>query len=404
MNMIKKISSIFILGCMLLGLVSCNNSNTSWIAEYNDEKLEVGVYIQSLMEGYRQLYIRDLMGETTNSEAKSDNKYKIGKSKEEDSTEAKKISILNKTVDGKKGSDWIIDNAKEKIWENIAVDNKFKEMNLELNKEKVDYVERNLLKEWDALDEQQGYEKKGISMKSILKALINSMKKQEIFNAYYAEGGLQEVTDAQIKEYLKEKYNKVKYFSFELYGLDDKEKVKKEKLYDEFLKRVKAGEDMDALIKEFDKKEYALEKGNQEESKVDQSDDNGSSENEMYDVKNSNMKESGYDHTSDEEDETVAIYKKENSGEFTKDIQEAIDKADIGKITGFKGKDELIVFIRKDPSDSKDYIEKNKDNLLNEIKSEDFEKEIKNWVDINKIKYNQDAINKYTPEKLKLDK
>lgn len=387
MNIIKKISSIIVVSCILMGLVSCSNVDTSWIAEYNGEKMAVGVYIQCLIEEYSQLYIKDLMGKMTNPEKKSDKKSKIGDSKEEALDKEKNVSILKKIIDGKTGTDWIIDNAKEKIGENIAIDNKFKEMNLKLDEEKVDYIEHNLIKEWDALNEQQQYEKKGISRDSVLKTLITHMKKQKIFDAYYSEGGLKEVTNEQIKKYLKENYNKVKYFSFELYGLNDDEKSKKEKLYDEFLKRAESGEDIDLLIEEFDKKEYAS------------NDDSGKTE----DTQKSND-ESGYDHTTDEEDETVAIYKKDGSGEFTKDIQEAIDKADMNKVEGYKGKDELIIFIKKDPADSKEYIEKNKNDLISEMKSKEFEEEVKTWVDVSKIKYNEDAINKYTPKKLGLDK
>lgn len=416
---IKIKAAVAITLCLgiVLSLIGCGNDNSDWIASYKEQKVNVGVYIRYLMDEYQNLYIKDLTGNLKTPEEvkaesekqkESENKDKIGSSKEQTKTiktSDKKISIFKKIIDNKTGEQWMIDEAKEKVLTDILINNKFKDMNLKLDEEKISFLERNLTNQWDALNEQDKYEKKGISKESVLETLLTQLKKKEIFNAYYGEGGKEEVTADQIKSYLKDNYNKVKYFSFELQGLSDKEKENKKELYKEFLSRAKAGENIDKLIKEFDKKEYGQKDEENQEDKIDEGEDNMTSENERYDIENSSDDKSGYNHETDDEDETISIYKKDkSSGEFSSDVAEAIDKASLNQVTGFEGKDELVIFIKQDPSQSLEYIEENKETLVGEMKDEEFEKEIKTWANKDEIIYNEIAIDKYTPSRLKLDK
>ncbi|MBP0979575.1 MAG: hypothetical protein J6C55_02900, partial [Oscillospiraceae bacterium] len=401
----RKIKIVLVLSLclgLLLSFTGCGNDGSDWVASYKDQKVSVGVYIRYLIDEYNNLYIKDLTGELKDPEevkAKEEKssetddknkKNKIGSSEDQTitktiNTKDKKISILKKIIDKKTGEQWMIDEAKEKVLTDILVNNKFKDMNLKLDEEKSSFLERNLTNQWDALNEQENFEKKGVSKESVLETLLTQLKKKEIFNAYYGEGGEKEVTEDQIKSYLRDNYNKVKYFSFELHGLSEEEKETKTELYKEFLSRAQAGENIDDLIKEFDKKEYNEEE--EEENEIDESEDNMSSENERYDVESSSSEESGYDHETDEEDDTVSIFKKEKaSGEFSSDVAEAIEKASLNQVTGVEGKDELVVFIKQDPSDSPKYIEENKETLISEMKDEEFEEEMKNWVDKSEIR------------------
>ena len=69
----KKVGSFLAMGCVLLSLAGCDNSNKTWITEYNGEKTKVGVYIQYLMSEYRQLYMQDLMGKLKLTENEKNN-------------------------------------------------------------------------------------------------------------------------------------------------------------------------------------------------------------------------------------------------------------------------------------------------------------------------------------------
>ncbi len=391
--MFKKLTTVGLSGCLFLGLTACNAEDKSWIAEYKGDKVNVGVYTQYLMEGYQELYIKDLTGKLTlepqttedegdkNTDTKTDDKKvdekskdkKIGDSESNKKLEEKekKISPLEKYVDGVTGSDWLTNQAKEKILKYIAIEHKFDELGLQLDKERTDYIERNLSEQWDAQNEQYGYEKKGVSKESVLKFVLCALKKQAIFDAYYGEGGTKEVKQEEIKKCLTDNYNKVQYFSFELHGLKDDEKAQKKELYNQFLEKAKSGQNFDDLIAEFKKKEY-----DDKESEVAQQN----------------------------EDESVVIYKKETDREFSDAIQAEIDKSDFDQVVGFEDKDEYIVFVKKDPADSDDYIEENKSELLGEMKNDEFEDELKTWINSDDIKYNEEAIKTFSAQKLKLEK
>lgn len=395
----KKLGSILVTGCVLLSLTGCDNSDKTWITEYNGEKTKVGVYIQYLMNEYRQLYMQDLMGKLKLTEnekndivdekngSESNSNSKSTKS-QDDSKKEKKVSPLKKFIEDEDtgkwilGNQWVVNKAKKDLEEDIAVDAKFKEMNLTLDKETVDYLERKISEQWDAVNEQQGYEEKGVSQASVIYALKTQLKRQQIFNAYYDKDGIKEVSENDIKSYLADNYNQVKYYMFEVHGLEKEKKEKIEKWYNDFLTRAKSGEDMDKLIEEFNKKK-------QNDEKKD-------------DI---NSETSGYNHDPDDSSETLSIYKKDDTSEFNEDVSNAIDKAKIGELKGFKGENEYIIFIKQDPSENEDYIESKRLSLLSEMKDDDFKKEIFTWIDIKSIKYNDKAINKYyTPAKLKLDK
>ena len=401
--MFKKMTTVFLSGCILVGLTSCGGMSESWIAEYDDQKVNIGIYTQYMMDGCRELYIKNLTGQLTldptKTEEEQDNKDndqkdekaqkeelkndKIGSSDSKNSEKSdkkleeksQKTSFLKKYLDNTLGSDWVVNYGKDKILEYIAIEKKFDELKLELDKERVDYVERNLADQWDSREQQYGYEKKGISQESVLKLVLSTLKKQAIFDAYYAENGSKEVKDQEIQQYLKENYNKVEHFSFDLRGLKDEEKEAKKASYAEFLEKAKSGQNFGELISEFNKKEY-----DEQEEKED------------ADLENK------------AKDESLAIYKKEGGSRFSSKIQEEIDKAGFDQVVGVEDENECFVLIKRDPANSDDYIKENKADLLSEMKKDEFEAEIKSWTESINVKFNQKAIQAFLPEKLKLNK
>lgn len=393
----KKVGSVLATGCVLLSLAGCDNSNKTWITEYNGEKTKVGVYIQYLMSEYRQLYMQDLMGKlklTENEKNNAADEKSSSKSNSEvtepknSSEKEKKVSPLKKFIEDEDtgkwilGNQWVVNKAKKDLEEDIAVDTKFKEMKLALDQETVDYLERKISEQWDTVNEQQGYEEKGVSQDSVIYALKTQLKRQQIFNAYYDKGGIKEVSESEIKSYLADNYNQVKYYRFEVHSMDEEKKEKIKKLYNDFLTRAKSGNDIDKLIEEF----RAKRKDAEEKDSV-------------------NSETSGYNKDSDDNSEKLSVYKKDDTSVFNEDVRSAIDKAKMNELTGFKGENEYIIFIKQDPSKNEDYIKNNRISLLSEMKDDDFHKEIFTWIDKKSIKYNDKALNKYyTPSKLKLDK
>ena len=98
-------------------------------------------------------------------------------------------------------------------------------------------------------------------------------------------------------------------------------------MYNDFLTRAKSGDDIDTLIEEF----RAKRKDAEEKDSV-------------------NSETSGYDKDSDNNSEKLSVYKKDDTSVFNEDIRSAIDKAKMNELTGFKGENEYIIFIKQDPS------------------------------------------------------
>ena len=64
-NLKLSFVSLLISAGLLSSLSGCNNEDSGWIAEYNGEKTNVGVYIRYMLESYNDLYLKNLMGEMT---------------------------------------------------------------------------------------------------------------------------------------------------------------------------------------------------------------------------------------------------------------------------------------------------------------------------------------------------
>ena len=399
MNFVKRLTTWLIISAILISLTGCNENDTSWIAEVNEKKIPVGIYIKYMMDAFKKIKIDEMIGQLSNTKEESekkakeeleeDKKRKNESQKEEDANkEEKNIHIFEKYKEGKLVTEWIMDEAKQKVLEYIVINDQFQKLNLNILKSNLDNLEYNLSNQWENINKQQGYEKRGVSLKSILLLSENLLKREKIFEAYYEEGGIEAVSQEELKEYLNNNYNKVKYYAFEKQGLEDKEKENKKKLYSELLNRAKEGEKFDDLIKEFHEKEYpTIEKNTDKVEENTEKMEPDTKHHEEYDVEKQN----------------VEIYKKEYGGKFSKEVKEEIENAEIGVVNGFEGEDQLIVFVKQDPSDSKDYMEENRDQLLSEMKNEELNEKISKWSKDYKIKYNQEAIDKYTPPKLHLD-
>lgn len=383
-DILKKFSVVGMVSVLIVGLTGCAGKERSWVAEYNGEKIPVGVYIWNVIESFNEFRNNDLMGKTTSPSDKDS--VKIGQSENsksgtsEDMSEktkkTKKVSIYKKMMDGVPAEKWIEDKSKEEVINIIAINKRFKELGLnfsEEDKKSLGYVNNK----WDELNEQSGYEKKGVSINSFQMVMETELKKQRLFEKYYDKGGLQEVSDESIRDYVNKNYNKVKYYSFDISGLSDEQKSENKKLYEEFLARTKMGESIEDLAKEFESRKKS-EKADEKSKSAD--------------------KESGID-----EINTVSVYEKEDSREFTEEIRESIEKSEFNVVTGLDLKDQRIIFVREQPGNDESYIKENRDMLLKEYKGDEFEIEIKSWIKSSDVKFNPKAISYFTAKKLKLD-
>lgn len=183
----------------------------------------------------------------------------ISKAKENDSSikEDDEKALKKCKIDGTDFMTWIQDKATDNCAYHVAVNKHFDELKLTLSDEDKEKLEQYVDSSW----EQNGdmFTKSGISKESIHEVMETSFKSDEIFDAYYGEGGSKGITDEQVREYYEKNNARVKYVKIALTdsngnNLEDKELQNRRDMADDYLERAKtaAGKGNQELLDEFD--------------------------------------------------------------------------------------------------------------------------------------------------------
>lgn len=183
----------------------------------------------------------------------------ISKAKENDSSikEDDEKALKKCKIDGTDFMTWIQDKATDNCAYHVAVNKHFDELKLTLSDEDKEKLEQYVDSSW----EQNGdmFTKSGIGKESIHEVMETSFKSDEIFDAYYGEGGSKGITDEQVREYYEKNNARVKYVKIALTDsngndLEDKELQNRRDMADDYLERAKtaAGKGNQELLDEFD--------------------------------------------------------------------------------------------------------------------------------------------------------
>lgn len=243
---------------MAFAATGCGES-TSWIAKYQDETVNSGIYIFYQTEAYNDatsLLLRE------NSEF--------------DVSDTKLLKTM--PVEGKNITDWINDKAMEKLKIYTAINQKFDELGLELTEDDKSGAQYMAEYYWQYYSET--YEQNGIGKDSFIKLVEFDSKKEKVFLYYYGEGGEKECPDNEITSYLEGNYSRVKTIKFDLSDTEGDETAEAKNLVvktlaEDYKKRANSGEDFDKLIKEYN---AYLEKQDAEESEAEEDTDSAEAE------------------------------------------------------------------------------------------------------------------------------
>lgn len=98
----------------------------------------------------------------------------------------------------------------------------------------------------------------GISKDSIKEIMTSSYKSDAIFKAYYGEGGSENVTEDQLKDFYTENNARVKFVDMDMHDsegndLDEAGKKELQDMAKDFLKRAESADSEEAMLEEFDK-------------------------------------------------------------------------------------------------------------------------------------------------------
>ncbi len=387
---------------MAASLVSCGE-DTMHICETENYKVNAGVYIYYVMSSlnnqmYSIYYSTGSVPEDIVNEKYGDGTLTVGEYSEQ--------------------------YAYGLCEEMVAIAEKFDSLGLELTDEDYKLIKDNVDAAWN----EEYYESLGIAKSSLEQIQMFGQMNDKVFGAYYFEDGLQEVTDEDINKYLSEDYLRFKMITIEK-SEDDDGKAAKEKA-EKYLALTEEM-DFDEVIAQFEADEKAEKE--EEDDKDDSSKDDSSSKDDPSSTTDSSSTEDSSssedssatddstasasevtpeaddsDSSSEESDEDEEeekdyniIINKTSSSYKDLDVVKHVDsKMETDDIEIFEDDDCWYVLQKLDVTGHETYVDDNREGIISEMKSEDFEKMIDSWVEEYTITKNDKAYKRYSAEEI----
>ena len=383
MSKFKKLSSAALCSAIAFSLCACGNNiagpDTTYGAIIDGYKVPAGVFIAMQMNSYYDAaYYTDPADESAETETTTASTDTTSSETAATTTTA----FTDKVIEDKPVREWINDQATKSMQEFVAIEHKFDELGLSFQDNEKEKTRIYLDSIWEYYG--QNYEDAGISEDSQLLIMLNSTKKNMIFDYYYAQGGQNEISEADIKTYLEENNKRINYIKMELKDgegnllkSEGKENIRKMAM--EYIDRINTGEDFAAVSKEYS---------------------------DYYDklVADAAAAEST-DGTAETASEPVSSYtdnemviSADSISPSQKVVEEAL-KADVGAVF-FIEEDEAYYIVKVlDLYADENYYSDNESYVRHQLKDEEFDKTIESWTESQTVEKNEAAYKRYKLEK-----
>ena len=358
-----------------------------------------------------------------------------------------KKDYFDQKVDGKAFDEYLSDYALTATKEYAAVVDKFNELGLTLSDEDIKSINDSISSTWDSQGEF--YESEGISKESVKLALKGSKMREELFDHYYAEGGEEADSDDEMVKYLDDNYLRYKSISFaktkastdssssatdsstdSADAANEEAKAKR----DEFLEKAQgvSFDDFDRIIDEYN--DYVASKKASDSSSAADSDssasDSSTASDDTSSVSDIDTSSTASDDTSSVSDSTAdsstvasdtdsstdssssapdpyANEKMMNYGTMDDSQNDTTNGKILKEVSGmstdvataYEDDNAYYILIKGDVKGrDTEYAKDNHEDLLKEMKSDEFQKKLTSWVEKLDIKVNNKAIKRYTPK------
>lgn len=345
MNFVKKSIALCMASLMAGSFAACGiGGDTAWVAQSGDLTVPAGVYIGQLMNQY----------------------YTVSGKLSEDVKDP-----LKGEVDGVPAAQAMTDGAKSELNQFIAVERKFDELGLTLSEADNLMVEQSVEQYWAYIGE--AYQANGISKESYTKMFVNDAKKTQLFQSIYGEGGSEAVPESELKEKFTTDFAKMIVIPLTFSTSEDAEKKaesdkKTREMIDKYYKLAKEGKDMEELIYEAQKEAT----GDTELVKP-------------------------------EKGTSFTFVNKENSP-YDQKVVDALFAAKVGEPTIAETDKSIYLFVRYDINENEADFTARKSSLLTLLKGDEFTAKVEEWGNaVTDVTYNDAALKRYTPKKLKMD-
>ncbi len=381
----KKMSAVALCSAMALSLGACGNNiagpDTTYAAVIDGYKVPAGVFIAMQMNSY---YDASYFTEPTDENEETTASTEAAETTASETEATTTTAFTDKIIEDKPVRDWINDEATKSMQEFVAVENKFNELGLSFEDNEKEKTKVYLDSIWEYYG--SNYEDAGISENSQLLIMLNSTKKNKIFDYYYAEGGQDEISEADIRAYLDENNKRINYIKMELKDgegnlLKSEGKDEIKKMAEDYIKRIKGGEDFAAVSKEYS---------------------------DYYDKLTADAAESANDGAADESadaEETESSYT-DNETVISKDgtspSEAVVTKAfesKVGDVFLVEEDEVYYVVTVLDLYADENYYNDNESVVRHELKDDEFDQTVDSWTETQNIELNEAAYKRYKIEK-----
>ena len=251
MKHLKKLVAAICAVAITLSVAGC--ADVSTIGSIDDQTINAGIYL--------------LYEQTAISEAQQEVDDQL-KAMGTDSSKIDNFSYYNYNVQDKTFSQYVQDRTLEQVKQYVAIQNKFKELNLSLTDEEEDTVKASVKKMWDTEISYYGYstgktygqnyEAGGISKKSYEAVQLVNKMSEKVFDAYYEKNGISATDEKDIATYFYDNYGRFQIIQVALtegngddITTDEGKKAKKEQAQG-YVDRLIAGEDYETVYHDYE--------------------------------------------------------------------------------------------------------------------------------------------------------
>lgn len=353
MSIKNKLLALLSACAIALPLAGCNNNNTTGtIGKIKDTDINAGIYLFYTIQGYNDAFT---------------------KLSEKDASTTEN-NIWDKKIDDKSVNDYVTDYATNYCKTIISTEDKFEELGLKLDKDDEKALDNQLRDEWDKYGKT--YTKNGISKNSIKQIITTNYKQDLIFKHYYFENGTKPVSEKEILDEINKSYARVKILP--LTTLDEKyeplDAIKKGEVLkqaEDYVAKVKSGEDFDEMIDDFYEKKYG-------------SPASSSSDTDSKEEPKANRNE-------------IVIYE---GYQYIEDacVKEMIKLPVSNEAQIVKGEKNYYVVVKLDIAEDKDTIKTLHDGMIYKLKKDEFNKEALSWGDNLTMERNEESYSRYVPK------
>ncbi len=388
MKNFKKISITALCSVAAFSLTACGNNlagaDTTYGAVIDDYKVPAGVFIAMQMDAYYEATnfiepTNDESKDTLSVESAEETASSEGTAETEETTTT---PFTDKVIEDMPVREWVNNEATKKMQEYVAIENKFEEYGLAFEDNEKEKNSIYLDSLWEYYGEY--YEGLGISENSQLLVMLNSTKRDMVFDYIYGNGGEKEISEVDIRSYLEENNKRINYIEMVLKDgegnlLKSDEKTEIKKMAEGYIERIKNGEDFSDVSKEYS---------------------------DYYDKLVVNATESSDENsTSDDTAETASSYidnetviSKDGSTPSSMVIEKAFE-ANTGDIFLVEEDEVYYVVAVLDLYADEDYYTENEKTARHALKDDEFDETVTSWTDSQSVEKNDAAYKRYKIEK-----